>query len=68
VTVKKNHELHDQRCFEEEIRKLPYLEVWLNEFTTIHAGIKISGTTNKFSDHNSDIVMILGMQTGLHIE
>jgi hypothetical protein len=30
-----------QRCFEEEIpENLPFLEVWLNEFTTIYEGIK----------------------------
>jgi hypothetical protein len=30
-----------QRCEEEEIPlKFPYLEVWLNKFSTIHAGIK----------------------------
>jgi len=30
-------------CFEEEEeipQKFPFLEVWLNEFTTIYAGIK----------------------------
>jgi len=30
-----------QRCLEEELpEKFPFLEVWLNEFTTIYAGIK----------------------------
>jgi len=32
-------------CFEEEITlKFPYLEVWLNEITTIYPGIKAQQT------------------------
>jgi hypothetical protein len=34
-----NHDHHDHQ--EEEIPlKFPYLEEWLNKFSTIHAGIK----------------------------
>jgi hypothetical protein len=37
-------------CFEEEItQKFPYLEVWLNEFTTIHAEIKEQETIGSHS-------------------
>ena len=36
-----NHHYHDHHDHQEEIpQKLPYLEVWLNKFSTIHAGIK----------------------------
>jgi hypothetical protein len=37
-----NHHYHDHHDHQEEEipQKFPYLEVWLNKFTTIHAEIK----------------------------
>jgi hypothetical protein len=37
-----NHHYHDHHDHQEEEipPKFPYLEVWLNKFSTTHAGIK----------------------------
>jgi len=44
-----NHDHHDHQ--EEEIpQKFPYLEAWLNKFTTIHDGIQGQQTTGSYCD------------------